>query len=480
MSKASSALGLSLALALAVGCDDDKAPICSTEFRDGVDSSTTTTTCPELQDTGVPQRDSSTHEDASSEMEGGPRDAEVDPPDASEGSIQQPVCSTAKAPDLEDLGAETVVGGLTNLVYATQPKGSSDWYLVEQAGIVKVLKAGSTTPTVFLDIKNIANNAGGGDERGLLSVAFPPDYATSGSFYVMVSPTSGEFSGHDMVFRYKRKTSDPYQADVAMRETILDVPASQTNHNGGTVLFGPDGMLYVGTGDGGLGCNADKPGAPQELDSVFGKLLRLDPSKPAPYAAAGNPFASSGDARVLHYGLRNPFRFGFDSYTGDLYVGDVGQEAYEEINFAPKGSTGFNFGWAAFEGTSATCVGRMLRAGSQHTTPIVVVDRRAGSQSPFFDYHSVIGGVVYRGADIEKLRGAYLFGDYVGTRLGAVYQCGQQTSAISTLLRSCDGNDEACLPTAAGITSVAAIVEGTDREVYIVASRTKLLKLVEL
>ncbi len=379
---------------------------------------------------------------------------------------------------MSGLGLEPVASGLNNLVHAAQPKGSADWYLVEQGGVVKVLKAGSTTPTVFLDLSSIVSLGSQWDERGLLSIAFPPDYATSGLFYVMVTPTTGTYGAHDVVFRYKRQAADPYKADTDTRTEIVDVPASSSNHNGGTVLFGPDGLLYVGTGDGGGSCNDDRPGMPQALDSLYGKILRLDPTKAAPYAAAGNPFAAEGDARVLHYGLRNPFRFGFDSHTGDLYIGDVGQSAFEEINIAPKGATGLNFGWAAFEGNDATCKGRSLRAGSQHTPPILSIDRRGGSKSPFFDYKSVIGGVVYRGKAIEKLRGAYLFGDFEGKRLGALYRCGQQMSPVATLLRACEGTDEACFPMAAGVTSVAAIVEGAEGEVYLVVSRSKLMKLV--
>lgn len=189
---------------------------------------------------------------------------------------------------------------------------------------------------------------------------------------------------------------------------------------------------------------------------------------------------------------RRPFRFGFDSATGDLYVGDVGQAAYEELDYAPQGATGFNFGWPAYEGAvpatslsntlwcnAASAVRPELRAGSTATPPIVSIDRRSsGCSGSFCDYSSVIGGVVYRGNAIAKLKGAYLFGDYVGKRMGALYQVGTKTSRVATLRKRCDGSDEACLPVAAGVNELTGIVEGADGEVYLVASRTKLMKLV--
>src|SRR5690606_36552846 len=140
--------------------------------------------------------------------------------------------------------------------------------------------------------------------------------------------------------------------------------------------FGPDGMLYVGMGDGGGDCNAARRGAPQDVDSPYGKILRLDPNQPAPYAAEGNPFVEGGDPRVLHYGLRNPFRFSFDSQTGDLYIGEVWQWTNDWVSYAPAGAQGLNFGWPTFEGTTenptAQCdsgsVG--IRAGATRTAPI--------------------------------------------------------------------------------------------------------------
>ncbi len=393
-----------------------------------------------------------------------------------------PACNASSAPAIGKLALERVVtvGGGFNLVHAAQPPGSTDWYLVSQQGEIRVFK-GSGTPAPFMTVPDVEFVF---DERGLLSLAFAPDYATSRKLYVMASPGDGTtYGGRDVVFEYLRDASDPYKVAASAPKAIVDVPASATNHNGGTVMFGPDGMLYVGTGDGGGGCNdllvaRDKP---QDVTSLFGKILRLDLSKPDPYAAAGNPFGN--DPRVLHYGLRNPFRFGFDRVTGDLYIADVGQDDYEEINFAASGATSLNFGWADYEGTAAnTCSSdRKLRTGSAHTGPIVAI--KHDSTQGFADYESIIGGFVYRGSSIAALQGAYLFGDYKGQRMAALYHCGDQTSPLTPINKKCDLNSpsEACFVAkggAPGLGDLAAIVEGNDGEIYLVGNGTTLYKVV--
>jgi glucose/arabinose dehydrogenase len=244
-------------------------------------------------------------------------------------------------------------------------------------------------------------------------------------------------------------------------------------------------MLYLAMGDGGgVNCGDVEPNAPQDVSSLFGKILRLDLTQPAPYGALDNPFVGSGDARVWHYGLRNPFRFSFDRLNGDLYVGDVGQNRYEEIDYAPRGASGLNFGWAPYEGSSRdTCPSRELRAGSTHTAPIFVADRRAGATNPFADYNAMIGGVVYRGQALPQLYGAYLFGGYRSQRLGALYQCGSVTSAVTPILKSCNINEpnSACMRRLDGspqLSELRAIVEDHDGEMYVVANGNSLLKVV--
>lgn len=394
-------------------------------------------------------------------------------------------CDASAAPDVGKLALETVVGGLDKVVYAAQPKGSSDWYLVQQTGTIRVFSNGALRPGNFLDLSSQIQLFSGAfdDERGLLGLAFPPDYAESGKFYVMLTPTTGADADSDMVLEFQRSANDPYVADATPTRTILKLEKSMLNHNGGHIVFGPDGMLYVGTGDGGGSCNDNKVGAPQDPSSPFGKILRLDPKAPAPHAAAGNPF--DGDAaRTLHYGLRNPYRFSFDRATGDLYIGDVGQDSYEEIDYVPAGAKGLNLGWAAFEGAHAdTCRGRTLREGSTHTPPIVDIDRRRSATGPFSDYVSIIGGFVYRGSALPQLRGVYLFGDYTGQRMGALVQCGEQTSPITPILKNPDPNTPNApafkLPSGhPAFRQLTAIVEDNAGELYFVVNRTSLMKLV--
>ncbi|WP_437806740.1 PQQ-dependent sugar dehydrogenase [Sorangium sp. So ce1078] len=400
------------------------------------------------------------------------------------GGSEPPTCDASAAPDVGKLALAPVVTDVEKLVYAAQPKGSSDWYLVQQTGQIRVFSGGTLRPGVFLDVSRDIQLSSGpfDDERGLFTIAFPPDYETSGKFYIMMTPTTGANMNRDTVLEYQR-SDDPYVANPTPTKTILQLESSQVNHNGGHIVFGPDGMLYVGTGDGGGSCNDNKPGAPQDPNSPFGKILRLDPNAPAPYAASGNPFPGDG-ARTWHYGMRNPWRFGFDRATGDLYIGDVGQNAYEEVDFVPAGVSGLNFGWAKYEGDHAdTCNGRTLREGTTHTRPIVDIDRRQSATGPFRDYVSVIGGFVYRGNEVPQLKGVYLFGDYTGGRMGALVQCGDKTSPLTIILKNPDPNTpnapafvrQGGLPTFEGLT---AIVEDNAGELYFVANRDSLVKIV--
>src|SRR5262249_52579310 len=210
--------------------------------------------------------------------------------------------------------------------------------------------------------------------------------------------------------------------DPAKVQDIVVMPPSASNHNGGTALFGPDGFLYVATGDGGGGCESSLPGVVQDITQLNGKVLRLDVNAAAPFAAAGNPFTK--DARVFHYGLRNPFRYNFDPLTGDFYLGDVGQDTHEEIDFIPAGTKGANFGWPAFEGTEqGTCGAKPLGGPSPHTPPVLSLNRSGGL---FPDYRAIMGGTVYRGTAIPSLNGVYIFGDNQGSELGALYRCNGQ------------------------------------------------------
>jgi len=422
-------------------------------------------------------------------------------------------CDPSKAPSIGKLGLETVVTAknMNVMVYATQPPGSTDWYLVDALGYIRVFSNGMLQDTPFLDVSSEVQGSGftgngaptGGsqnyDERGLLSVAFPPDYATSGKFYVTLIPTSGSLMDHDLVLEYSRSASNPLVADTSTRKALVDLPPGGEGymekgfsyakyHNGSTALFGPDGMLYVGMGDGGGDCNAARPGAPQDISSPYGKILRLDPKAPEPYAAAGNPFADGGDARVFHYGLRNPFRFTFDSLTKDLYIGEVGQWTNDWITHAPAESKGLNFGWPSFEGTTknpgAQCASNVqLRSGSTRTDPIFNLAHGAqGGVSNLIV--AIVGGAVYRGSAIPELQGAYLFSEFYPNRpMRALYQCGSETSPVTVIQKRCDPNtpNAACFTPVGGAPQLAqtgAIVQGADGELYIAANGNSILKIV--
>lgn len=424
-------------------------------------------------------------------------------------------CNASAAPALTRLGYSEVVESdeLTVMVYAAQPPGSDDWYLVDALGYVRVFSGGTLQATPFLDVSSEVQDSGfagalpsGGaqnyDERGLLSIAFPPDYATSGKFYVTLIPTSiaSDSTDHDQVLEYTRSAADPLVADPASRKPILDLEPGGVGysegtafnytkmHNASTALFGPDGMLYVGMGDGGGDCNAARPGVPQDVASPYGKILRLDPNQPEPYGALGNPFADGGDARVYHYGIRNPFRFSFDSGTGDLYIGEVGQWSHDSVAYAPAGSPGMNFGWPAFEGTAenptSQCASTTeLRAGSTRQSPIFNLAH--GSEGGVSNLIvAIVGGTVYRGTAIPSLYGAYLFGEFYPNRpMRALYQCGDQTSAITQIDKVCDPNTPSVpcfvpVDDAADLRQVGAIVSGNDSELYIPANGNALMKIV--
>jgi len=432
-----------------------------------------------------------------------------------------PACDASAAPPIDGLGYEKIVetDDLNAVVYAAQAPGADDWYIVDAMGYVRVFSGGNLLPTPFLDVSSEVQDSGfqgsvpsGGaanyDERGLLSIAFPPDYQTSGKFYVTLIPTTlaSDNTDHDLVLEYTRSAADPLVADANSRKPIMDLVPGNTGggtpvysegtdfnyskmHNASTVAFGPDGMLYVGLGDGGGECNSARPGAPQDLTVPYGKILRLDPSQPAPYAAADNPLVGADeDKRIWHWGVRNPCRFSFDAPTGDLYIGEVGQWQHDSLHFAPGGSVGLNFGWPAFEGTQENPSGQCnssvdLRAGDTRTAPIF--DLAHGAEGGVSNLViAIIGGRVYRGSAIPELYGAYLFAEFYPNRpVRALYQCGSTTSEITQIDKICDPNtpDVPCfvpVGDAPELRQVGAIVLGNDGELYLPANGNALLKIV--
>jgi glucose/arabinose dehydrogenase len=289
------------------------------------------------------------------------------------------------------------IGEFDQPLYVTQPQGSSDLFVVEKGGRIMRLAGGEGEPEVFLDLSDAVST---GSEQGLLSVAFAPDYETSGLLYV--DYTNGD--GDTRVVEYRSddsgKSADPESARVVLR-----VAQPFDNHNGGLVMFGPDKLLYVGLGDGGSGGDPDRNG--QDLGTPLGKILRIDPRGEGgrPYGIPDhNPFADQAGARpeIYSYGLRNPWRFSFDRGTGALWIGDVGQSALEEIDGVARGAgAGANFGWSAFEGDARF---NEDQTAPGHVPPVLTYGRDRGC--------SVTGGYVVRDRDLPTLYGRYLYGDF--------------------------------------------------------------------
>jgi glucose/arabinose dehydrogenase len=298
------------------------------------------------------------------------------------------------------------IGTFDAPLFVTSPPGDrARRFVVEQGGRVMVVRSGRKLDTPFLDISGQVTV---GAEQGLLSLAFAPDYADSGRFYVYFTDNAGD----QRIVEYRRRDAD--RADPGSARLVLRMADSESNHNGGLLLFGPDDLLYVGTGDGGGGGDRHGPrGNAQNLGSLLGKILRIDP-RPAggrPYGVPeGNPFTGRSGARgeIYSYGLRNPWRFSFDRRTGDLSIGDVGQNEFEEIDFVRRGrGRGANFGWRPFEGRARYTPGE---SAPGHVRPVIVRKHSDGNCS-------ITGGVVVRDRRLAGLRGRYVFGDYCKGRI---------------------------------------------------------------
>ena len=281
-------------------------------------------------------------------------------------------------PALRGLAADVVVGGLVRPVFAGHAgDGSGRLFVIEKEGRIRIVADGRLAPDPFLDISGIVNSVA--NERGLLGLAFHPDYAANGRFFVFYTNVRGA----TVVAEY-RVSSDPNRADPESGQALLSQAQPFANHNGGMLAFGPDGMLYVALGDGGAAGDPQNHG--QRLDSWLGALLRLDVSQPGVYRVPpDNPFVGVPEARgeIWTYGLRNPWRFSFDRATGDLYVADVGQNSYEEIDFAPASSPGGeNYGWKLMEGfedASSRAAPTAIRRASRLRSPSMAVTAAAPS-----------------------------------------------------------------------------------------------------
>jgi glucose/arabinose dehydrogenase len=303
---------------------------------------------------------------------------------------------TSGPPAVVSLRAVEVANGMSNPLYLTAPAGDDRLFVVEQVGRVRVIKNGVLLPQPFLDIAARVSSVG---EQGLLSIAFHPRYATNG--YVYASYT--DLAGDTRIERYSVSPTNPDAADPASAQLILSVVQPFANHNGGLVVFGPDGMFYVGLGDGGSGGDPQNNG--QSPATLLGKLLRLDVDGGPPYAIpAGNPFIGRAGARaeIWALGLRNPWRFAFDHVTGLLYVADVGQNQWEEVSVVAANRPAVNYGWRILEGSRCYAAPSCNQQGLE--PPIVEYSHDEGC--------SITGGTVYRGSLIPGIVGHYFYSDY--------------------------------------------------------------------
>ncbi|HEX6307871.1 MAG TPA: PQQ-dependent sugar dehydrogenase [Longimicrobiales bacterium] len=293
--------------------------------------------------------------------------------------------------------AVPVTAGLEAPVHLAAPPGDDRLFVVEQAGRVRIIENGTLLPTPFLDI---TANVSFGGERGLFSMAFDPDFASTGHFWVNYTDNAGD----TRVERY-RVSSDPAIADPTSAVLVLAVDQPYTNHNGGQLAFGPDGMLYIGMGDGGSG--GDPQGHGQNASTLLGALLRIDVRSTLPYRIPpDNPYVGSTSARpeIWAIGLRNPWRFSFDAESGRLFIADVGQGDWEEVNAVPDDAAPLNYGWNIMEGPDCYNASSCGRNGL--TLPIHAY--------PHPDGCSVTGGFVYRGELLAPLDGHYFYSDFCG------------------------------------------------------------------
>lgn len=356
-----------------------------------------------------------------------------------------------------------VATGFAGPLYLTAlPDNTGRVLVVEKAGLVRILtpSSGAIATTPFLDITGTISTDG---ERGLLGLALAPNYATSGTVYAYVTNPSGTIE----VRKYQAAAGTRDRIDAATSDIIISIPhPGFSNHNGGWLDFGPDGNLYLGVGDGGG--SGDPNGNAQNASALLGKILRIDPSRDSYPADAQrdyaipttNPYATSGGApEVWMLGLRNPFRAGFDRTTGNLYIGDVGQNAIEEIDLVPAGATGLNFGWNLREGTEPFAGGAV---GGSFTSPVAEYGHGSGPTQG----DSVTGGYVYRGP-VTALSGQYIFGDFVNGNIWSV-AASSLTQGQTLAASGFTARRTAFTPTAGAISNISSFGLDQAGNLYIV------------
>jgi glucose/arabinose dehydrogenase len=363
-----------------------------------------------------------------------------------------------------EIAVKQIVAGFERPIWAGVPKGvTGKLWVIEQAGKVWIvdLKTGLRSAKPFLDVSHEVSRKG--NEEGLLGLAFAPDFLKSGRFYVNYTDKEQQTK----IVRYVSKDHQTTAADSA--EVVLKYPSEFENHNGGWLGFGPDGLLYIGNGDGGSGNDPNNHG--QSLDTQLGKILRIDVSPAKGYKVpAGNPFVADPKAKpeIWAYGLRNPWRCSFDRQTGDFWIGDVGQNATEEINCIPKGKgAGANLGWRLREADQATPkegVGGPLPTPA--TEPVYVYPHGTKENQGL----SVTGGYVYRGA-IPELQGRYVFGDYQNPRIWSFLRVDGKATDFKD-------HTQALQPAGGRINLVASFAEDNAGELYIIDHSGPIYQIV--
>lgn len=371
----------------------------------------------------------------------------------------------AAAPAQQPIGTQEVLTGVNSPVFVDVPPGDdgSRIFVITQFGKIRIVKDGVLLTTAFLDINSKLRFSG---EQGLLGLAFHPNYAQNGYFYVNYTDNTG---GDTVIERY---SVDPGNPDLALANSglvLLEIDQPFSNHNGGWIEFGPDGYLYVATGDGG---DANDPGnRGQRGDTLLGKMLRLDVDNPAPGLNYGipptNPFVSDPNVldEIWALGLRNPWRNDFDDETGDLWIADVGQNTWEEVNFAAAGTAGLNYGWKIMEGNHCFSPS----SGCNQTGLTLPIHEYSHGGAPF--RCSVTGGVVYRGREMADMRGRYFFADYCSAQVwslryvnGAVVDFTEHTIELA--------------PPTGSLSSLVSFGEDLDGEMYLCSQAGTVWKIV--
>ncbi len=306
----------------------------------------------------------------------------------------------------QTIGLTSFATGFSSPIEITHPVGDARLFVVQKGGSIKILNLdGTVNPTNFLTLPS--GTVSNGSEQGLLGLAFHPNYATNGYFFLNYTNTAG----NTVIARYS-VSANPNVADATSGTILLTINQPYANHNGGTIRFGADGYLYIGMGDGG---SAGDPGnRAQNISENLGKMLRIDVDGPAPYGIPPtNPYVGvAGNDEIWAIGLRNPWKFSFDMLNNDLWIADVGQDAYEEVNYNPAPvAPGLNFGWKCYEANNVYTNGCAV-SGTNYTFPVAQYSHSSGC--------SITGGYVYRGSTYPNFYGKYFMADYCFNKIGMI------------------------------------------------------------